>query len=96
MTVKDKIFENISKLTSVNEIDQIHDQLNAHITELNRDQAGKFKLNERVAFTERGDAYEGIVESIGRTGKIKINLIKHWKYSQYTMGAARLAEKLGK
>jgi hypothetical protein len=90
------LFENIEKVTSSRDIDRVYEKMKTHVKDLNREYAGLFKLNESVEFTCDGDTYKGKVESIGRTGRIKIELHGHWKYSQYTIGAARLSELVGK
>jgi hypothetical protein len=85
-----EVLANIEGIRTNADIDRIYAQLKDKTTRLNRAAAGRFRLNQPIEI----HGYTGKIESIGRTGRIKIKLTGHWKYSHYTTGAQELVEQI--
>ena len=85
-----EVLANIQGIRTNADIDQIYAVLKDRTTSLNRAASGRFRLNQPIEI----HGYKGKVESIGRTGRVKIKLEGHWKYSHYTTGAQELVEQI--
>lgn len=85
-----EVLANIQGIETNTDINRIYEVLKDRTTSLNRAAAGRFRLNQPIEM----HGYKGNIESIGRTGRIKIKLVGHWKYSHYTVGAQELTEQI--
>jgi len=81
-------------ITKVSEIREIYELLKTRNQVLDRRHAENFRLNQKVTFIANRSRWVGEVESINKTGKIKIKLINGGRYSHYTLGAAELQDGL--
>jgi biotin-(acetyl-CoA carboxylase) ligase len=86
-----------STISKASQIEQAYAALKVKQQSLDRFYAAMFHLNQNVAFRSNGSQWNGEVESIGRTGRIRVKLTTggiHGRYSHYTLGAASLHENL--
>jgi hypothetical protein len=88
------IFNSVAKIETSKNIDLVYDMLKEQRTKLDRKNSSNFNLGQEVTFMSDGGKYNGTVDSIGRTGRVKVKLIGHFKYDQYTLGASSLLEGL--
>jgi hypothetical protein len=84
------VLANIQGITTNSDINRIYSVLKDKVTSLNRAAAGRFRLNQSITIS----GYTGKIESIGKTGRVKIKLKGHWKYDSYTTGAQELVEQI--
>lgn len=85
----------VDQLTTHSAIDAAYALLKERTTLIDRNAAGNFRLNQSVKFRSSNDGIlEGYIESIGRTGRVKVKLNSNSRYDSYSMGAAFLNENL--
>ena len=83
----------ITELTSYSDLNGLYDVIKNRMRELDRAAARSFSLGQYVEFYEKGSFFKGNVSNIGRTGRIKIDLIDN-RYDNFTGGAKFLSENL--
>jgi len=79
------------------EIERAYAVLKEKQKSLDRFYAANFRLNQKVAFRSNGSQWNGTIESIGKTGRIRVTLTTggiHGRYTHFTLGAASLNENL--
>ena len=94
MNYLNEVLTNIEGLREQGQIDAIYARLKSKSTELNVIASSNFRLRQNVEFRADGIRYKGYVESIGRTGRIKVALLENTRYSHYTIGANALVESI--
>lgn len=84
----------IGNLSNTNEVSALYGVLKNKLTELDRKFSSHFNLDEEVKFKcDKGIHYRGTIDSIGRTGRVKINLIDS-RYDTFSIGAGSLKDNL--
>jgi len=85
----------ISSLNTNAEISEAYRLLKNQVTLVDRNAAQSFRLNQSVKFrTEKDGIQSGKVKSIGRTGRVVVDLNEDSYYDSFTLGGAYLKENL--
>lgn len=88
------IFGKLEDIVNASDIDTVFAMAKERNTQINRRIAGEFRLGQMVNFmSEKDGPMSGEIESIGRTGRVKVKLVNS-RWSHYTMGAGFLKENL--
>jgi hypothetical protein len=92
MTVED-LAVHIAQIQTQEELDIIFRAYKNRWDALNVRDAVHFRLNQKVKFRDKGEVWEGTVDTIRNNGKIKVKLISS-RYSHYNLGAHFLLNNL--
>ena len=85
----------VNQLNTSSEIDEAYRLLKEQTTFVDRTAAQSFRLNQPVKFrTQKDGIQSGKVKSIGRTGRIVVDLTEDSYYDSFTLGGAYLKENL--
>lgn len=84
----------IATLTTNSEISEAYALLKRRTEQIDISAAQQFRINQPVKFrSEKNGLMSGRISNIGRTGRVKVELINN-RYDSYSMGAEFLKENL--